>query len=72
MIAAACTELGERPLIYSGASGSNCIAHSDHVKFVGLVNYAAIFPKCRAIVHHRGAGTTAADAAHLNVTGPAH
>jgi UDP:flavonoid glycosyltransferase YjiC (YdhE family) len=60
MIAAACGELGERALIYSGASGPNCIAHSDHVKLVGLVNYAAIFPICRAVVHHGGAGTTAA------------
>ncbi len=60
MIAAACTELGERALIYSGASGSNCISDSDHVKLVGLVNYAAIFPICRAVVHHGGAGTTAA------------
>ncbi|PRC48549.1 glycosyl transferase family 1, partial [Mycobacterium sp. ITM-2017-0098] len=31
-----------------------------HVKVVGLVNFAAIFPVCRAIVHHGGAGTTAA------------
>jgi UDP:flavonoid glycosyltransferase YjiC (YdhE family) len=60
MIAAACGELGERALIYSGASGPNCIAHSDHVKLVGLVNYAAIFPICRAVVHHGGAGSTAA------------
>ena len=27
---------------------------------VGAVNYAAIFPACRALVHHGGAGTTAA------------
>ena len=27
---------------------------------VGAVNYAAIFPACRAVVHHGGAGTTAA------------
>jgi UDP:flavonoid glycosyltransferase YjiC (YdhE family) len=60
MIAAACTELGERALIYSDASGSHCISDSDHVKLVGPVNYAAIFPGCRAIVHHGGAGTTAA------------
>ena len=60
MIAAACTELGERALIYSGASGSHCISDSDQVKLVGPVNYAAIFPSCRAVVHHGGAGTTAA------------
>ena len=60
MITAACTELGERALIYSGESGSNCIAHSDQVKLVGPTNYAAVFPICRAVVHHGGAGTTAA------------
>jgi UDP:flavonoid glycosyltransferase YjiC (YdhE family) len=60
MIAAACMELGVRALIYSGASDFNRIPHSDHVKLVGPVNYAAIFPICRAVVHHGGAGTTAA------------
>jgi UDP:flavonoid glycosyltransferase YjiC (YdhE family) len=60
MIAAACTELGERALIYSGANGSNRIPHFDHVKLVGPVNYGATFPACRAVVHHGGAGTTAA------------
>jgi UDP:flavonoid glycosyltransferase YjiC (YdhE family) len=60
MIAAACTELGERALIYSGASVPDHISPSDHVKLVGPVDYAAIFPSCRAVVHHGGAGTTAA------------
>ncbi|WP_369830826.1 glycosyltransferase, partial [Mycobacterium sp. 1245852.3] len=32
----------------------------DHVKVVGPVNYATVFPACRAVVHHSGAGTTAA------------
>jgi UDP:flavonoid glycosyltransferase YjiC (YdhE family) len=60
MIAAACAELGERAMIYSGGDVSDRIPHPDHVKLVGLVNYAAIFPTCRAAVHHGGAGTTAA------------
>jgi UDP:flavonoid glycosyltransferase YjiC (YdhE family) len=60
MIAAACTDLGERALIYSGMGGSDRIPHPDHVKLVGLVNYAEIFRACRAVVHHGGAGTTAA------------
>jgi UDP:flavonoid glycosyltransferase YjiC (YdhE family) len=47
-------------LIYSSANSCNHIPHPDHVKLVGLVNYAAIFPACRAVVHHGGAGTTAA------------
>jgi UDP:flavonoid glycosyltransferase YjiC (YdhE family) len=59
MIAAACAELGERALIYSGGSGDR-LSDSDHVKLVGLVNYATILPTCRAAVHHGGAGTTAA------------
>ena len=60
VIVTACTELGERALIYCDASGSTCGQHSDDVKLVGPVNYAAILPLCRAAVHHGGAGTTAA------------
>ncbi|WP_331237097.1 glycosyltransferase, partial [Mycobacterium colombiense] len=36
------------------------VPHFDHVKAVGVVNYATIFPGCRVIVHHGGSGTTAA------------
>jgi vancomycin aglycone glucosyltransferase len=60
MISAACTQLGERALICSGATDLSDIAHDDHVKIVGAVNHSAIFPACRAVVHHGGAGTTAA------------
>ncbi|WP_156687031.1 glycosyltransferase [Mycobacterium sp. Marseille-P9652] len=58
MIAEACAEVGERALIYSGTQDS--VAHPDHVKLVGHLNYATILPMCRAAVHHGGAGTTAA------------
>ncbi|WP_102417667.1 glycosyltransferase [Mycobacterium sp. 4858] len=60
MISAACAQLGERALIYSGADGWDCATGVDHVKMVGALNYATVFPACRAIVHHGGAGTTAA------------
>jgi UDP:flavonoid glycosyltransferase YjiC (YdhE family) len=60
MIGAACARLGERALICSGANDFSDIPHPDHVKIVGAVNHAAIFPACRAVVHHGGAGTTAA------------
>uniref|UniRef100_UPI003F9B06EC glycosyltransferase n=1 Tax=Mycobacterium sp. TaxID=1785 RepID=UPI003F9B06EC len=60
MIGAACAELGERALV--GAGGTDCsnVPHFEHVKVVGVVNYAAIFPTCRAVVHLVGAGTVAA------------
>ncbi|OBJ58598.1 glycosyltransferase, partial [Mycobacterium sp. 1423905.2] len=60
MIAAACAQLGERALICSGPSDSTQLPHYDHVKVVRAVSHAAIFPACRAVVHHGGAGTTAA------------
>jgi UDP:flavonoid glycosyltransferase YjiC (YdhE family) len=60
MIGAACTQLSERALICSGASDFTEIPHVDHVKVVDTVGLAAIFPACRAVVHHGGAGTTAA------------
>jgi len=59
-ISAACTQLGERALICSPTSDFTHIPDVDHVKVAGVLNYAAIFPACRAVVHHGGAGTTAA------------
>jgi UDP:flavonoid glycosyltransferase YjiC (YdhE family) len=60
MISAVCAELGERALICSGWADFNNIPRPDHVKVVRAVNHAAILPACRAVVHHGGAGTTAA------------
>jgi UDP:flavonoid glycosyltransferase YjiC (YdhE family) len=60
MIGAACAQLGERALVGAGWSDFSNVPHFDHVKVVGTMNYAAIFPACRALVHHGGAGTTAA------------
>ncbi len=60
MIGAACAQLGERALVCSGLSHFGSVPHPEHVKVVGAVNYAAIFPACRAVVHHGGAGTLAA------------
>ncbi len=59
-IIAACAELGERALICSGASEIGGMADSHHVKVVRSVSHASIFSACRAVVHHGGAGTTAA------------
>jgi UDP:flavonoid glycosyltransferase YjiC (YdhE family) len=55
-----CAELGERALISSGVWDLDGSAYGDHVKLVGAVNLAAVFAACRAVVHHGGAGTTAA------------
>jgi UDP:flavonoid glycosyltransferase YjiC (YdhE family) len=60
MIAESSAWLGERALICYGATEFSRTPHFDHVKVVGAVNHAAIFPACRAVVHHGGAGTTAA------------
>jgi UDP:flavonoid glycosyltransferase YjiC (YdhE family) len=60
MIAGACAQLGERALIGAGWTDFSDVPHFEHVKVVGAVSYAAIFPACRAVVHHGGAGTTAA------------
>ena len=59
MIVHACAEIGERALICSGWADFDDI-QSDRVKVVRTVNHAAVFPRCRAVVHHGGAGTTAA------------
>ena len=55
-----CGTLGTRALICSGSSASDDIATTECIKVVTAVNHAAVFPMCRAVVHHGGAGTTAA------------
>lgn len=59
MIRVVCAELGERALVCAGASDFSDVSAHEHIKVVDAVNYAAIFPVCRAVVHHGGAGTTA-------------
>ncbi len=44
----------------AGSAAFSDVPQSEHVKVVGQVNYATIFPTCRAVVHHGGAGTLAA------------
>jgi UDP:flavonoid glycosyltransferase YjiC (YdhE family) len=60
VISAACAQLGERALVCSGSNQFTYVPHFDHVKVVSAVNHSAVFPACRAVVHHGGAGTTAA------------
>jgi vancomycin aglycone glucosyltransferase len=60
LIGAACAQLGERVLIYSGPNDFSHVEHLEHVKVVPAINHAAVLPACRAVVHHGGAGTTAA------------
>jgi vancomycin aglycone glucosyltransferase len=57
-ISAACAHLGERALIWSGPNDFSHVPHAEHIKVVDTVGLAAVFPLCRAVVHHGGAGTT--------------
>jgi vancomycin aglycone glucosyltransferase len=59
-ISTVCAHLGERALICTGPNDSGHISAAEHVKVVDAVNHAAVFPVCCAVVHHGGAGTTAA------------
>jgi UDP:flavonoid glycosyltransferase YjiC (YdhE family) len=60
LIREVCATLGARALICAGSSDFGEVATTDDVKVVAAVNHAAVFPRCRAVVHHGGAGTTAA------------
>ncbi|MEB4212261.1 glycosyltransferase [Mycobacterium sp. 94-17] len=60
MISAACEQLGERALVCAAGTDFGSVPQPEHVKVVATVNYAATLPACRAVVHHGGAGTTAA------------
>jgi UDP:flavonoid glycosyltransferase YjiC (YdhE family) len=60
MIGGACSKLGERALVCGAGTDFSHIPNFEHVKVVGAVNYATTLAACRAVVHHGGAGTTAA------------
>jgi UDP:flavonoid glycosyltransferase YjiC (YdhE family) len=59
MISEASAQLGERALVCAGETDFGGVPRSEHVKVVKAVNFSAVFPSCRAVVHHGGAGTTA-------------
>ena len=58
MIAGACAQLGERALVCAAASDFSSVPQFEHVKVVEEMNFAAIFPLCRALVHQGGSSTT--------------
>lgn len=59
MIDGVCAGLGERALIcLSGWEGDSPDPHRTMI--VPSVNHSVVFPRCRAIVHHGGSGTTGA------------
>ncbi|GHH67450.1 glycosyltransferase [Promicromonospora soli] len=66
---AACADLGVRALVSAGwndfsaaggAGGADAGPDEKRVRVVGAVDHAAVLPRCRAAVHHGGAGTTGA------------
>ena len=58
MIGAACARLGERALVGAAGTDFSNVPGFEHVKVVGTMNYATVFPACRAVVHHGGSSTT--------------
>jgi UDP:flavonoid glycosyltransferase YjiC (YdhE family) len=59
MIASACAQVGERALVGAAWDDFTDVPTFEHVKVVSVVNFAEVFPACRAVVHHGGSGTTA-------------
>ena len=57
-----CADLNVRALICSGVWSLEPRADTPEVKVVPSVHHETVFPRCRAIVHHGGSGTTAAGA----------
>lgn len=53
-------ELGVRALVGAGWSTLSDDDDDDRIRVVGTVNHDLVLPRCRAAVHHGGAGTVAA------------
>ncbi|WP_072807502.1 glycosyltransferase [Rhodococcoides yunnanense] len=60
-ITEACAATGHRALVSSGWSAiPERLNAGSRVAIVGPVDHGSVFPLCRAVIHHGGAGTTAA------------
>lgn len=57
---AATQRLGYRALVITGWGGGQPDYVPDHTFFVESAPHAWLFPQCQAVIHHGGAGTTAA------------
>ena len=55
-----CRDIGERALIGTGSLAPDGLPATHDVMTVRAISFAEIFPRCSAIVHHGGAGTTMA------------
>lgn len=59
-VVTALARTGRRGLISSGGAGLGGRSLPDDVRVVGSVPHDRLFPRCAAVIHHGGAGTTAA------------
>lgn len=55
---AATAALGQRAIVQVPAEVAAALPAADHAAIVTRAPHAAVFPRCSAIVHHGGAGTT--------------
>ncbi|MBL3648275.1 glycosyltransferase [Bacillus sp. RHFS10] len=60
MLQQAFKETGQRAILLTGSSGINRTTDSPHIFTAGSMPHSWIFPQSRAVIHHGGAGTTAA------------
>jgi UDP:flavonoid glycosyltransferase YjiC (YdhE family) len=55
----ACETLGQRALVCAGWNDFDAIS-TERMRVVGTIDHDRVFTRCRAVVHHGGAGTTSA------------
>jgi sterol 3beta-glucosyltransferase len=60
MVAEALQRIGRRGVLARGWSGSQALAVPDHLFMLDKAPHTWLFPRMAAVVHHGGAGTTAA------------
>ncbi len=59
-VRAALRQTGQRAVIVRGWRGTGLEQPADDVLYVDAMPYDWLFPRCKTIIHHGGAGTTAA------------
>jgi UDP:flavonoid glycosyltransferase YjiC (YdhE family) len=59
-VRAAIRQSGQRAIILTGWGGEEHVEHDDALFYLKAAPHDWLLPKCKAVIHHGGAGTTAA------------
>jgi UDP:flavonoid glycosyltransferase YjiC (YdhE family) len=60
IVRAALAQTRQRGILLTGWGGKKPVEHDDNLLYLDAAPHDWLFPRCKSVIHHGGAGTTAA------------